>query len=79
MRGMQWNGTNRDQTKGGDTMNTKVHAGYKAFNGHVFTEIEADIYNEALDWIEADKHDPALHESALNHAHLTFKQIIGAC
>jgi len=34
----------------------ELKAGYRAFNGHVFTQSEADIYNHAYCKTEAEQH-----------------------
>jgi len=53
-------------------MRQHITAGYVAFNGYVFTQRDADIYNNALDIVANDN-----NEAALNHAHLVFSTIIG--
>jgi hypothetical protein len=50
----------------------KVTAGYVAYNGHVFTQSEADFYNR-----EREKADQFPTEWNLNNAHRVFCIIIG--
>ena len=50
----------------------KVTAGYVAYNGHVFTQAEADFYNR-----EREKADQFPTEWNLNNSHRVFCIIIG--
>ena len=48
----------------------RVHAGYRAFNGHVFTDAEARAYNQACDQYEAGL-------TTANQRHAAFLICIG--
>ncbi len=54
-----------------------IAAGYKAFNGHIFTQIEADRYNMRSADIARNLGYPAGLERALNARHKTFCLITG--
>jgi hypothetical protein len=51
---------------------TKIEAGYVAFNGHVFTQDEADAYNREIERCELFP-----TEANLNAKHRMFCAIIG--
>ncbi len=55
-----------------------IESGYRAFNGHIFTEFDAISYNrvqaEINRWIDADRDVP---EWLLNESHKQFCIIIG--
>ena len=51
---------------------TKIEAGYIAFNGHVFTQSEADYYNRECEYAERFP-----TEWNLNNRHRLFCIIIG--
>lgn len=50
----------------------KIEAGYRAFNGYVFTQDDADTYNR-----ERERADQFPTEWNLNNAHRIFCIIIG--
>jgi hypothetical protein len=50
-----------------------IQAGYEAYNGYVFTQLDADLYNREC---EKAFHFPT--EWNLNNRHRTFLIIIGA-
>jgi len=50
----------------------KIEAGYTAFNGHVFTQYEADCYNRECEYAERFP-----TEWNLNNRHRLFCIIIG--
>lgn len=59
----------------------RILAGYRAFNGHVFTEREARIYNRACDHSDIiaklrGQGSPA-HERALDSQAFTFRVLAG--
>lgn len=54
-----------------------IEAGYKAYNGHVFTAIEAARYNARNRDIERNLNYPAGLEMCLNARHKTFCLITG--
>lgn len=49
-----------------------IAAGYVAFNGHVFTQTEADRYNARNRDVERNVNYPAGLERALDARHKTF-------
>jgi hypothetical protein len=51
---------------------TKIEAGYVAYNGHVFTQAEADAYNR-----EVERCERFPTEANLNAKHRMFCAIIG--
>lgn len=59
----------------------KIKAGDVAFNGHVFDEVDAILYNESLEFVElvarTRGEGSKEHEQALDSAHLTFNTLIG--
>lgn len=54
-----------------------IHAGYVAYNGHIFTQSEADRYNRCSADIERNRNYPAGLERCLNARHKTFCLITG--
>ena len=58
-----------------------ITEGYRAFNGHVFTQAQADRYNERCQYSELVKRlrgeDSEFYQNALNTQHMTFRVIIG--
>ena len=58
--------------KQGNTTMEKIEAGYTAFNGHVFTQSEADCYNRECEYAERFP-----TEWNLNNRHRLFCIIIG--
>jgi hypothetical protein len=50
----------------------KIEAGYRAYNGYVFTQSDADVYNREREY--ADRFPT---EWNLNNAHRVFCIIIG--
>ncbi len=55
-----------------------VRAGYRAFNGYVFTQNDADLYNGQTDKVLLNIGYPHGLESTLNARHKTFCIITGA-
>ncbi len=54
-----------------------IPAGYRAYNGHIFTAIEAARYNARTRDVERNANYPAGLERALNARHKTFCLITG--
>ena len=54
-----------------------IAPGYRAYNGHVFTEAEARRYNDRNRAVERNLNYPAGLERALNARHKTFCLITG--
>lgn len=54
-----------------------IEAGYKAYNGHIFTAIEAARYNERNRDIELNLNHARGLERALDARHKTFCLITG--
>ena len=50
----------------------KIEAGYRAYNGYVFTQSDADVYNR-----EREYADRVTTEWNLNNSHRVFCIIIG--
>ena len=57
-------------------MEMQTHAGYQAFNGHIFTQHEADAYNRITDEIARERY-PATIEFLKDQRHRIFCSIIG--
>lgn len=54
-----------------------IAAGYRAYNGHIFTAQEAARYNARTRDVERNANYPAGLERALNARHKTFCLITG--
>lgn len=61
--------------------NITIDAGYRAFNGHVFTKAQADRYNDRCEYSELVRHlrgeDSEFYSNALKTQHMTFCVITG--
>lgn len=57
--------------------NGNLMPGYRAYNGHVFTQAECDRYNLRTRDVERNRNYPAGLERALNARHKTFCLITG--
>ncbi len=57
--------------------NGNLLPGYRAYNGHVFTQSDCDIYNLRTRDVERNRKYPAGLERALNARHKTFCLITG--
>ncbi len=55
----------------------EIKAGYRAFNGYIFTETDCQRYNARNREVERNLNYPAGLERALNARHKTFCQITG--
>ena len=54
----------------------RLEKGYKAYNGHIFTEYECELYNSYLYDLSKELHKPT-RDVLLNNRCFTFQCIIG--
>ena len=55
----------------------RIYKGYKAFNGHIFSENDCNVYNNVCSKIESYKHrDIEVPEYLLDEAHRCFTVIV---
>lgn len=59
------------------TQAQRIEAGYKAFNGHQFSQAEADAYNRYTAEIEAERWPPT-RDFLKDQRHRFFCRTIGA-
>jgi hypothetical protein len=55
----------------------RLSVGYRAYNGHIFSQADCDFYNRCTDDVERNRNYPAGLQRCLDRRNKAFKIIIG--